>query len=615
MNDASIDRLVSDHLDGALDAAGRERLEAWLAADATHRRRFVRLAMDHAALLRLTSVMAAKPATVRTRRILERRPRAWRLPLALAASLLLAVGGWWLWAGAGAAERQPLLLADGSRLAAGSTVAAPADAAAVLRWDDGSEIRLLPGTQAEVGSGLDLRLLRGRLEAAIATQPEHQPARFATAEAVVTVVGTTLAVEAGEGESAAEVEHGRIGVRRTADGAEVAVSAGECVAIVPGRDLRVRPLGTPSGTVHRVAPGGAWPDLGRLQPGDAIELAAGTHVGAWRLRASGTALRPIVVRGAGMDATLIDATGAQTSGERSAPRAALQVDGHHVIVADLALRGARNTTANAAGLRLLPTADAVTLRASRISGCDLGISADPGSGALLVEDCVIHGNGIASAVRSTHNLRLANRSATVRGCRISDAPFGANIELHDGRHRLIGNRISGGAEGEIGIGLTQTTSCELEAVGNLVVGRARATDSNHDRFIYVNRPGGATGTVQLRLHACTLVAGAPLNWMIDAAGGEVTLTASIVAGSTRLATPGTRLGGHGNCLPEHADAGALSGTLHGDPGFADPAAGDYRLAPTSPCRGVAVPQPPAIAPPGTDAPAGPRPAAGGIGAY
>lgn len=621
-----IDALIGDHLEGVLGEEGRLRLEVWLAADPAHRRRFLRLVMDHAALTRLAKTMAAKPPTLRTRRILARRPRPWLAPLALAASLLLAIGAWWLWSGSSrqaaivdattvaiqppAADRQPLLA--GRRLAAGTRFTT--DDAALLRWDDRSEIRLAPGTEVEIGSGLGLRLLRGRLDAVIATQPAEQPARFATNEALVTVVGTSLAIAAGAGESSTEVRKGSVRVRRTADGSEVMVNADECVAIAAGIDLRVRPLGSPAGTVHQVAAGARWPDLAKLQPGDVIELAAGTHAGAWRLTASGTALRPIVVRGAGMEATALDASGASTSGERNGPRAVLQVDGRHVVVSDLSLRGARNTAANAAGLRLLGGADAITLRGCRIDGCDIGVFADSGPGDLLVEDCVIVGNGTASPVRTTHNLKLANRSSTVRGCRIGDARFGVNVELHDGHHRLIGNRIFGGGEGEIGLELGGAIASRLELVGNLVIGRTRAADSNHDRFIHAKRPPGAVGSVQLTVHACTL-AGTPLNWMIDAPGCDVALSSSIVVGSTRLATPGTRLGGQSNCLPAGVDDAGLLGTVHGDPGFVDPAAGDYRLLPSSPCRGAALPRPPAIEPPGISTPARQRASDANIGAY
>lgn len=604
MSSPAIDLLISDHFEGLLDEPGRQRLEAWLAADAANRRRFLRLAMDHAALPRLTAVHAALPVTRRTRRIVSVRRRRWPLPLALAAGLLLALGGWWLLAAPPAADRQPLLVGAG-RLPAGAAVAAD-DAPAVLRWDDGSEVRLAPGTRAEVAEGVALRLLAGRFYASIAVQPAAQPARFRTAEAEITVLGTELAVAAAAGESAAEVAHGRVRVRRM-DGAEVTVAGGECVAIVPGLPLRARPLGTPAGTVHAVAPGADWP---ALQPGDVLDLAAGTHTGAWRLAASGTVLRPILVRGAGPLATVLDATGMRTDGQ-GGPRAALQLEGRHVVVADLALRGARNRQ-NAAGVRLLSAADGIVLRRCRIADCDLGVDADPGGGSLLVEDCELLGNGVHDGDRAAYNLKLGNRAATVRGCRLADAAFGANILLHAGQHRLEANRLSGGGQGEIGVELGDGEEARVELVGNLVAGRARAAGSNRSRFIYVNR--APTAVASLRVHACTLVAGEDRQCLLDAPGCRVELSASILAGTGRIASSGTRLEGRRNCLPPGRAVEGLTETLLADPRFADPPGGDFQLRADSPCRDAALAPPPALAPPGPTGAATPR-TAGRLGAY
>jgi ferric-dicitrate binding protein FerR (iron transport regulator) len=633
-------RLISDHLDGALDAPGRARLEGWLAEDPAHRQRFVRMAMDHAALKRLASVMAAKPPTLRTRRILaRRRPQPWLMPFALAASLMLAAaGGWWRWSGSAgspapagdhrpllaSAPRQPLLASArgvaatiGSRLSAGTPLVTAADGMATLRWDDGSEVHLDAGTEVEIGDGIAVRLVRGRIAAELAAQPSDHPACFTTSEADVFVVGTALAIAAGDGESSAEVGHGRVRVRQRSTAAEAMVGAGECVAIAPGLPLRVRPIGSPAGVVHRVMAGGDWPDQASVHPGDLIELASGIHPGSHRLTASGTLLRPIVVRGAGMDATVLDATSATTSGEHSGPRGVLQVEGRHVAIRDLTLRGARNATANAAGVRMLDGADGIALSGCRIAGCDSGMMADPGPGSLLVEDCVIAGNGIDSRARSTGNLKLANRDVTIRGCRISDARFGVNVELRDGTHHLIGNRIGGGAEGEIGIVLSGPGRNSVELAGNLIASEPRAQGSNRSRFIYVHRPTEVAGTLLLAIHASTLVAGEPSNWMIDAPGCTVELTASIVAGSPNLATAGTVLAGTGNCLPAEASDAGLGGTVRGAPGFIDAAAGDYRLLPTSPCHGAAPATPPLprLAPPGVMGGAAPRSPDGNIGAY
>ena len=46
-----IDALISDHLDGVIDAEGAAALEAWLEAGRANQERYLRLVMDHRALL------------------------------------------------------------------------------------------------------------------------------------------------------------------------------------------------------------------------------------------------------------------------------------------------------------------------------------------------------------------------------------------------------------------------------------------------------------------------------------------------------------------------------------------------------------------------------------
>lgn len=617
-----IDALISDHLDGCLADDDRRTLEAWLAAEPANRRRFLRLVMDHQALGRVAATMAAQPPTLRTRRIRRpRRPQAWLLPLA--AALVAAIAGWWLWPGAAPADPAPgvvaaakadhdgpvLVVAGGDdptaarRLAAGSTVAA-VNGPAILRWADGSEVRLDAGSAAEVTAGVGLLLRCGRLSADIAPQPAGRPARFTTAEAEVIVVGTSLAVSAGAGESAAEVSHGRVRVRRIADGSEVAIGAGECVAVAPGLALRARAIGSPPGSIHRVAPGEAWPDAARIAPGDVVELAPGTHHGAWRFTASGTALRPVTLRGAGIDRTVLDADGVATTGEHAGPRAVLQIEGHDVAIEGLTLSGARNRE-NAAGIRVFGGSEAITVRACAIRGCDQGLTSDAGSGEMVVADCVITGNGTADRPGTTHNLNLAGRRSEIRGCRIADAGQGVNVKIRGGDCRLVGNRISGGADGEIVL----DGDGRLELLGNLVIGTPRADASNRARFIAMNPPPQPATTTRLVLVGCTLVAGDPRNQVIDAPGVAVELTGCIVTGSDHLAAAGTRLGGWGNCIPAAADAPGLSETRRGEPGFRDPAAGDYGLRSDSPCRG-SLPRPlgplPDLIPPGPAGSAIPR---------
>src|SRR5258708_3838768 len=93
------DQLISAHLDGELDEDGQRRLDAWLAADREHQRRFLRLVMDHRALAERTAVERFRTRGRKgetARRPAARRP-AWPRRGALAAGLALALAGAWAW--------------------------------------------------------------------------------------------------------------------------------------------------------------------------------------------------------------------------------------------------------------------------------------------------------------------------------------------------------------------------------------------------------------------------------------------------------------------------------------------------------------------------------------
>lgn len=91
--------------------------------------------------------------------------------------------------------------------------------------------------------------------------------------------------------------------------------------------------------------GGLGDALGAAQPGDVIELAAGTYGGTWSIEASGTADDPIVIRGASTAGTILDGEGAGGN--------VLEVYGSHVHIERLTIRNAnraiRFQTAGAEG--------------------------------------------------------------------------------------------------------------------------------------------------------------------------------------------------------------------------------------------------------------------------
>ena len=83
-----------------------------------------------------------------------------------------------------------------------------------------------------------------------------------------------------------------------------------------------------------------------LQPGDIVEVDPGTYTDACQLTASGTAAKPITLRGVPGPRPLFDATGLDLSGAGSVPRAIFQfTGGSHWRVQHLELENAANASA------------------------------------------------------------------------------------------------------------------------------------------------------------------------------------------------------------------------------------------------------------------------------
>ncbi len=72
--------------------------------------------------------------------------------------------------------------------------------------------------------------------------------------------------------------------------------------------------------------------LENAKPGDTIFVHKGTYAGRFRIAASGTAGKPIVVRGAGDGAAIIKGPGYETNQEGESRRICMQIDGSHVFV-------------------------------------------------------------------------------------------------------------------------------------------------------------------------------------------------------------------------------------------------------------------------------------------
>jgi len=281
--------LVARYLEGSLEPAGRTELCAALAADPRVARFFAAEldlsmllaesyeARDFAAhtvheMLRTAPGPNAAGAFVR---IAQRpasatrgqRPRTWRLPLAVAASLALALGlGGWLYSRARRAAEPPAYARLSSsaevRIRRG-TVSLRAGQDAVLREDDeiwtgprAQAVLRYAGEQTEIVIGPDstLRLCeqagkrvdlsRGQCEATIARQPADRPMVFTTPNAVAKVVGTRLRLAVEPRSTRLDVLAGTVSLARKSDERSVLVRAGHYAEAREGRPLSPKPIPT-----------------------------------------------------------------------------------------------------------------------------------------------------------------------------------------------------------------------------------------------------------------------------------------------------------------------------------------------------------------------------------
>lgn len=586
--------MIDAQLEDELDEAGCQELEAWLLADPAHRRRYLRAVLDHRALLRLHAVRM--PRTAPARRPRKRGPPRTARWLALAALLLLMFSaGFPLWPGAPAIPAGPAvaevrdgtLTRDGAfraaeagePLRAGDLLAVGDGGDLVLRFSDGTRVQLAAGSTAQVEDGrTGLRLLDGSLSAEVQPQRPGLPARFSAPGTTVTVIGTALEVAAAGGETRVAVGHGRVAVRRDADGAAVEVGAGEECLVAATGPLAARPRGSPTGRVLAVGAGRPFADLATVPDpvaGDVVEIHPGAYRGARRWPAAGTRLRPVVIRGVGGTRPRIDGEGLVLSGQGTVPRALLQLDGGHYVIEGLDLVNGRNGEL-AAGIRSVG-ARSLTIRDCRISACDQGIDAIADD--LLVEDCELRGNGLHGSRTVTNALRLSGGGATIRGCIVDDTRNGVSLRASVSRLLLEANRIGGGEEGEI-ILLGPPggrTAHMAELLGNLIASRAGRT-SNRARFISIEG-----GTARVRLLGNTCVAADPRVVFLAANDGthQVRADSCIFAGSAAVAGPGILLSGSRDWFaPAATIPPGITQRIPAtgaDPGFNAPESGDFRL--------------------------------------
>ena len=306
MNSSSPDpleweRLLSLAADGLLDVEDEQRLAEILKRSPQARRDYLR-AMELGAMLawEAPALAPASPKIVRLTR------RAW-LTSGLAASITAAGGLAWffgrpstrtmamlesvqgrfVWTDLGG--KKHFHLAEGARLAAGRLVLRNEDSLARLVFDDGTAVVLTGPSDVLLAdeNGKSLTLRRGSLSAEVAKQPVGRPMRILTPTADIEVLGTTLAVNAGDDVTRLDVEEGLVRFKRLADGRSIEVPGfSQATARAGSADrFESQPQETPpdvwhadlTGTVSRVS-------VGELVPTDipGVQALAATPYGAGR---------------------------------------------------------------------------------------------------------------------------------------------------------------------------------------------------------------------------------------------------------------------------------------------------------------------------------------------
>ena len=313
----------------------------------------------------------------------------------------------------------------------------------------------------------------------------------------------------------------------------------------------------------------------------------------------------ITFRGVGPKPVVLSGEGFAYSGVGRTPRAMFQFmpGADHGRVENFELRDASNRSHNGAGVRIVG-ANHVTIAGCNIHDNDMGIMSN-GNGTLeygldqVITRCRIHHNGTEKEPGQNHNLYLGGASVTVRFCEVSHSLTGHNLKsrahhtqveycfIHDSANRefdLVDDRV------------TARPESHAVLLGNIIV-KAQPLDGNRGVIHFGQDGGGAhDGTLFLAFNTIVTPYGSPVV-LLTSPVSKANLVGNIVwdrrAGGRQtiaMAAKGAKLEnvtGERNWFASGFAALQATGirpelnfvaARDADPGFADPARGDYRLA-------------------------------------
>ncbi|HRI43918.1 MAG TPA: right-handed parallel beta-helix repeat-containing protein [Fimbriimonadaceae bacterium] len=324
-------------------------------------------------------------------------------------------------------------------------------------------------------------------------------------------------------------------------------------------------------------------------------------------------VRPMILvtkanlRFVGMEAApvVLDGTGGNYSGAGSVPRAIFQANpgASGLVIENLELRNARNTSFNGAGVRI-NQASSVTVRRCLIHSNDMGIMSN-GDGATptsasnqLIEYCQIYSNGNASNPGFNHNLYLGGTSATVQFCAIHSSTTGHNFKSRAHFNLLRYNHVYDSANRELDlVDDWDTTRPHSHTVllGNVIV--KKLDMSGNRTVIHFGQDGGAAhnGTLFLIHNTIVTTYVSPIV-QVSSTQARVDFVNNVIYNGVQSAPTlvsghslGTVSGNHNWISRGYSLAGTSispatryqGGTVAAHPGFANASLGDYFLLQTA----------------------------------
>lgn len=240
----------------------------------------------------------------------------------------------------------------------------------------------------------------------------------------------------------------------------------------------------------------------QLQPGDVIEVDAGTYTDACQLTASGTAQAPITVRGAAGARPVFDATGLDLSGSGSVPRAIFQLtNASYWTFEHLELKNAANGSNNGAAFRVTAGGHDLVVRDCAIHDNQDGAMSDGPSTITLEANDIFH-NGAGDG--QSHNLYLQGDTVRLVGNHIHDSVGGQNVKLRTRYVEIIANVIENAGNYEIDLiqgPYTSMPNANAVLIGNVLV-RATSAGNNSQTILFgTDNPNDTTPSRNGALYA------------------------------------------------------------------------------------------------------------------